>query len=273
MHSISALGAELAMGLLATLLCSSALAQSGDVAEAVVTRFFAAPVPTSWPPQAEATNPVIVDILKSSREPIIFLTSDAHRSSLLVGADQFGFGKAIPLRLQGYSLHIAEGSNDTLWIGGFSRPTVTMMSSRRSLAYLAKLDRAGRVAWEREYGGDSERTIQGLAPMPDGGIVVVGMDSRTTWLAEISGEGDIIWERNLGLGKGSAVAVGHRMIGVAAIEAGSDEESSSYIENVGFWAFNEAGEFLGHEVVRRGIDKDPGELAGIVGIESGDDAF
>jgi len=272
-HLISALGTELAIGLIATLVCSAALAQSGDGDGAVLTPFFAAPIPTSWPARADAENPVLVEILKSSREPTIFLSSDDHGASLLVGADQFGFGTAIPLRLKGYALHIAEGPNETLWIAGYSRPTVTIFSSRRSFAYLAKLDRTGRVAWEREYGGDSERTIQSLVSMPDGNIIVTGMDSRRTWLAKISGDGDIVWERYVGLGKGSAVAISHRTIGIAAIEADSDKDSGSYIENVGFWAFNEAGEFLGHQVARRGIDNDPDQIAAILGIEGGDGAF
>jgi hypothetical protein len=173
------------------------------------------------------------------------------------------------LSVEGYGLHLIEGLGDTLWIGGLSKPTVSIASTHQSYAYLAKLDRLGHVAWVREFGGQTEGSIQSMAALPSGDIVVSGQDSERTWLARISSDGNIVWERFIGLGKGSAITTMDGAIVLAALDA----DWSDYRESVVAWTFNQVGEMLDRRVVREEINRAPGVYAGQIQIGRSRDAI
>jgi hypothetical protein len=134
-------------------------AQSVNHDSQFMTPFLAGPIPTKGPRVAERENPIISDLLRSSSEPTILLAGDSGRASLLSGADQSGFGTVIPLPVERYNLHLAEGSGETLWVGGYSKPSTSMVSKRLSYGYLAKVDRRGHLYWKREFGGQTKRRI------------------------------------------------------------------------------------------------------------------
>ena len=246
-------------------------AQSLNRESQFMTPFFAGPIATKGPRKTERANPVISDLLRSSSGPTILLVSDSGRASLMSGADQSGFGTVIPLPVEGYNLHLAEGSEETLWVGGYSKPVTSVFSTRFSYGYLAKVDRRGHLYWKREFGGQTERRIQGMVSLPSGGIAVSGRDSDRTWLAEISDDGGIIWERFIGLGKGSAVATADGLIILVAIEKSA--AAPSYREDVAVWLFNQVGELLDRRVVREGINRNQTEYSEDIWIERGKNAI
>src|SRR5262249_35140414 len=156
----------------------AAWADSADRVVQLMTPSFVAPIPTSWPPSTEKRNPILVEMLRSSREPTILLAGDISRALLLIGADQSGFGKVGPLPVSAFRMHLAEGVGDALWVGGVTDATVTVSGMPRSYAYLAKVDRHGHFFWERKFGGQTQRSIEGIVGLPTGDIVVSGQDSE-----------------------------------------------------------------------------------------------
>jgi hypothetical protein len=164
----------------------------------------------------------------------------ADRPFLLVGADQSGPGRLIPLNITGWGLRLVPGPDQTIWIGGVKNPGVLWTGEPVSDGYLAKLDAQGGVIWERQFADKHKREIQSLAPLPSGDVVVVGRYDNKTWLARISGDGQLVWERYLGVGNGVSVTTIGDKIAVAAFKAAPGSSSQSYREDVGFWTYDTA---------------------------------
>jgi hypothetical protein len=154
---------------------TSSWAQAVDHEAPLMNPFFAAPIPSDRPTENVARNAVVFDVLQSKREPTILLTRDMDRMSLLVGADASSFGTIHPLPIHA-GVHLGEGTGDTIWIGGVTGTSVTVAGAPRSLAYLAKVDRLGHFFWAREFGGQSRRSIQSMAGLRSGEVVVSGQD-------------------------------------------------------------------------------------------------
>jgi hypothetical protein len=259
------------MLMILTIIASSIGSLARSAEPQLITPFLAEPIPTKWPRKIESRRPVLSDLLRSSREPTILLASDDGRASLLVDPNRSGFGTPLPLPVEAYDLHLAEGLDDSLWIGGYSRPRTSMFSVPLSSAYLAKVDRLGHFFWKREFGGETRRTIESMVSLPSGDIVVSGQDGFRTWLANISSDGKVIWERFVGLGKGSAVTTIDGAIALAAVEP--DPRGPSYREDVAIWTFDAAGESLNHQTIREGINRKDSDSSGRIQIERGNGAF
>lgn len=260
----------LLMVLLSLARSTASWAQAVDHDAPFMNPFFSAPIPSDRPPENIERNAVFFDVLQSNREPTILLARDMARMSLLVGADPSGFGTIHPLSIQG-GVHLAEGTGDTIWIGGVTGTRVTVAGSPRSQAYLAKVDRLGRVIWEREFGGKSKRSIQSVVGLQSGDVVVSGQDDERTWLARISSDGNVVWERFVGLGKGSAIASIGSNIALGGLKSYSSEKASNfpdpnYREDVAVWLFSSSGELLEHRVIRENINSDPRKWAADVRI-------
>lgn len=149
-----------AVGLLAILGSAASLHAQSTPESQFMTPFFSEPIPTEGPRKAEQAKPALSDLLRSSREPTILLASDSGRASLLVSAGRSGFGSAIPLPVEAYNLHLAEGLTDTLWIGGYNKPRTSAFGKPLSYAYLVKIDRRGHLYWGgREFGDQTQRRI------------------------------------------------------------------------------------------------------------------
>ena len=178
-------GASATLAILA-MVASSALswAQSIDREAQAITPFLAEPIPSGLPSASGANNWVLADLLRSSEEPTVLLAIESDHASLLVGASRTGFGTPFPLPAKAYSLHLAKGAGDTLWIGGVSGVAVSISSTRLSYGYLVKVDRLGHFFWKREFGGgETARSIERPVSLPSGDVVVSGRDSKRTWLA------------------------------------------------------------------------------------------
>lgn len=90
----------------------------------------------------------------------------------------------------------------------------------RRAGWLARVDAAGALAWERAW-TDPGSVVDAVAALPDGGLLAAGTQGGEGWLARIDASGATVWERRLGgagsglaaltlLPDGRAVAVGHK---------------------------------------------------------------
>jgi hypothetical protein len=183
-------------------------AETADTNSLSIVPAWSSPLPVDWPPPTADRRMNVVDIVPSSSGPVILLTDSS--SGWLVQPDAPQPERLISFPLARPWVHLAAGAKDTLWIGGRknSRRANGIAPIPLSDAYLAKSDRRGHVLWERTFGGNSEREIQSMTPLPSGDVVAAGLDNRLsnrrTWLARISSDGDIIWERSFSGGKGAA---------------------------------------------------------------------
>ena len=71
-------------------------------------------------------------------------------------------------------------------------------------AWLLRLDRRGRLLWERRLGGSDTDQIFAAAPTRDGGVVAAGhtrsqgAGESDLWLFRLDARGNLLWERVLG---------------------------------------------------------------------------
>ena len=251
--------------------------RTGRQAEAMLVLWSSA-APSNWSRQSAAPNLVLSDRAQSAKELAFLLDKcDGGHPCLLMGADQSGPGHLVSLAITGSSLRLAEGPGETVWIGGLKNPSYSFTAGRISDAYLAKIDRQGKVIWEREFGGRSERDIQSMVPLsPSGDVVVAGKYNERTWLARIAADGQIVWERFVGVGKGTFVTTAGDKIAVVAFEASpgsAPPPSKTYRDDLSFWSFDETGKLLDHRVMREGMNHLPGSSGGKLRIESSGDAI
>jgi hypothetical protein len=90
--------------------------------------------------------------------------------------------------------------------------------------------------------------------LPSGDLVVAGKDNDDTWLARISGDGKLMWERPFGTAGAVSVIVSGADIFVASFDVDSDHPDKFHREDVVLWKFDMAGELLEHHIVRSGIN-------------------
>lgn len=70
--------------------------------------------------------------------------------------------------------------------------------------WLIRLDRRGRLLWDRTYGGSYEDTIFAITAMPDGGFTLAGSTvsdgagGGDGWLVRIDGDGAELWNKTFG---------------------------------------------------------------------------
>jgi hypothetical protein len=231
----------------------------------------AAPIAMKGIPPGDGRDPRLADVVRSNDGSTVFLVTAAPYAQLLVGVNRTGFGTPIPLSMKAYGLRIAEGTGGVLWVGGLADAMVSIISTHLSHAYLAKVDRQGRLLWERHYGEQSERSIQSVSALASGDVVVSGKENDRTWLAKISSDGNVIWERFVGIGKGSTVATQDGVILLAAIDLCMCNEA--YREDLAVWAFDQAGAMVDHQFVRQGINSNPRESAAQIEFETADDSI
>jgi hypothetical protein len=240
------------------------LVQESRVVQPLILSY-AAPIAIKGLSPAEESDPRLADMVQPNEGPTVFLVSEPPFAQLLIGADRASFGTPVRLPIKAYGLKIARGTAGVLWISGVKDRMVSIDSVPLSHGYLAKVDHSGQILWERNYGEQTERTIQSVSPLASGDVLVSGKDARTTWLARISSEGNVLWERFVGLGKGSAVAVRDGVIALAALD--SCQCAGGYREDVAVWLFDQTGRLINRRIIREGINASPGVSAARIEIE------
>jgi hypothetical protein len=100
-----------------------------------------------------------------------------------------------------------------------------------------------------------------------------------TWLAKVSSDGNIIWERFVGLGKGSAIASIGDNIALVGLRSYPNEKAAiappdpNYREDVVVWLFSLSGQLLDHRVIRENINSNPSKWAADVRIQGAADSI
>ena len=210
------------------------------------------------------------DLLRVSDGSVIALVNNSTKQGLAlqVGLDESGPGREIELSIDatrlGRDLHLRAGSGNTFWIGGGANFSRTLSSGALSDAYLAKLDGAGNIVWQRTFGRDRRREIQDIASLDGGDALVVGIDDDQTWLARISTNGEMVWEKTFGLAQAASIAQIGAQVWVAAFDKAGPSIGNG---RVTLWRFDNAGELVGKSVVREEVAVRPhlgGGLAKIV---------
>lgn len=144
-----------------------------------------------------------------------------------------------------------------IWVAGLGGRTSGI--TVRSHAQVAKLDEAGEVLWSKGFGAgrsgrDTFRVVTASAALPSGDVVVAGKDERTAWLARISKEGSLEWERKFGVDQDvSVLSIGENIL-VAASEAEGDPRWDDYREDLTLRVYGGDGELRARAVVREGMN-------------------
>jgi hypothetical protein len=205
----------------------------------------------------------MLDLARSSDGTIFILSEDGKKNkSLLVGASVAGPGRSLPLAdrsMPESNFRLIDGG-DTLWLGGTKNFRRSVSGSSLSDGYLAKIDREGHVVWDLEIARSRENAILDLAALSSGDVIVTGREDDRNWLARISQDGRISWEKTIGLGKISSVAVIGEEIIVAAFEASNAANAGRDQAQVAIWRFSGTGQLLGHQIVRDDVARNPSSL-------------
>ena len=144
-------------------------------------------------------------------------------------------------------LGFALGAEGQTWLGGYSNDCIASDSHRD--AYLAKLDGAGRLVWQRSYGNGGWRAIESMAPAAAGGVVAVGRAMRASWLGKVAADGTLLAEHSFGNGNGAAVVPvhgGHFLV----LGFNGESRAATHQDDLSAWVLDDAGELHGPTRVR-----------------------
>jgi hypothetical protein len=256
------------------LLAPAILANAHDVpaATASLNLLWAKPIEAATRTPSPSTV-ILWDVQRSPIEPVIALANDG-RSQILLEASSTGTRSIKTLSKNEYKarvLRLARNGN-TLWLGGLTHHRSWVPGGDMADRYLGKLDIRDNTIAEYSFSSSCWAYIDDLVPLPSGDVIVAGLDCGTAWLAQISHDGKILWERKFGLGKSVSVAtLGDRIFAIAfdAVRKGGQ---SGYREDVRIWRLNGAGEILGSQLIREGINFSSGSTGGKVALEPSNDA-
>ncbi|PKO43870.1 MAG: hypothetical protein CVU31_12720 [Betaproteobacteria bacterium HGW-Betaproteobacteria-4] len=176
----------------------------------------------------------------------------------IVPLNRRGPGEMTSLDTKAVVLDAALDSQDKLWLGGRINQRAFFPGADTADAYLGKFSRNGQKLAEFVFGGRSWRQIVALHPRRDGGVLVTGPIERSSkengsWLASISDQGKIAWEKTIGLPSNSAIAEGRD--GNIAFVGLSNAHSSGHAAEMEavFWLFDPQGKVLSEQPIRPGI--------------------
>jgi uncharacterized delta-60 repeat protein len=79
-----------------------------------------------------------------------------------------------------------------------------LLSTAGHYAWILRLDRSGKMVWEREFGGRNSDEVYGVVATNDGGIVLAG-NSRSRgagksdiWVQRLNKSGNTVWDKTFG---------------------------------------------------------------------------
>ena len=226
------------------------------------------------------------------REQITFLARRSDFSSsadvLLEDFERNGFEKTIPVKLKGTQADSAPtllarlfGTKENaysripsiasmtidkeglVWVGGATDSYMDITSQQHSRAYLARLDSAAAPLWERSYKTGQVPFVVSLTPTATGNVLVAANDGwfGPSWLAMIaSRDGNVFWERHVGIGKGIAVTPVEDAFLVATFDGSGT--GTAYRENVAVRRVTAEGEVSAPKIVRPAINQQRGAYYG-----------
>ncbi|WP_299118547.1 hypothetical protein [uncultured Tenacibaculum sp.] len=141
---------------------------------------------------------------------------------------------------------VVETTDGYIMIGSSDSIDVDIKNNKGSYDFwIVKIDKTGKLVWEKSLGGDQIDEARGIAATNDGNFIIIG-DSRSNnkdvtknnggadvWATKIDTKGNIIWQKNYG---GSSFDVGrsiHKTSDNGFIISGSSRSSDNGIVNKG----------------------------------------
>ena len=139
-------------------------------------------------------------------------------------------------RQRPYVSVLAAGPTGELWVAGFTNAYTDIASAPHSDAYIAQIDESGKVHWERSFGDGGRRSIESIAAIGAGDLIVAGRDGRQGWIARVGEGGRQVWDLRVGNDKGIAVApLSNDQLVVAGFEATGSSQAKGYRDDVTVW--------------------------------------
>lgn len=204
---------------------------------------------------------------------IVALGNKGVSQSILLRPSETGPGSIIELATKGQALQIVQGPAETLWLAGLTNRRMYAPGWTMADAYLGKLDPQGRIVAEYSFRSTRFRLIKSVTSLNSGELVVAGRDGAENWLAAVSTQGSLLWQRRLGLGKGMAVsAVGDRIV-AATIAGRREEDNKKYWDDVDVWIVDRAGSVVVRQTIRENMNSSSGAHAGTVAMAKSRAAF
>ncbi|MNF66189.1 hypothetical protein D3C84_479740 [compost metagenome] len=204
---------------------------------------------------------------------IVALGNKGVSQSILLRPSEAGPGSIIELATQGQALQIVQGPAETLWLAGLTNRRMYVPGGTMADAYLGRLDPQGRIVAEYSFHSFRFRFIQSVTMLDSGELVVAGRDGAENWLAAVSTQGMLLWQRRLGLGKGVAVsAVGDQIV-AATIAGRREDNNKKYWDNVDVRTVNRTGRVVGWQTIRTNINSHSGSGSGTVAMVKSRTAF
>lgn len=177
----------------------------------------------------------------------------------IVPLNRRGPGEITSLDTKALVLDAALDSQDNLWLGGRINQRAFFPGADTADAYLGKFSRNGQKLAEFVFGGWSWRQIVALHPRREGGVLVTGPIEKSSkesgsWLASISDQGKITWEKTIGLPSNSATTEGRDgNIAFIGLRNAHSSGHAAEMEAV-FWLFDPQGKVLSEQPIRPGIN-------------------
>lgn len=203
----------------------------------------------------------MLDVAQSVDGTVIILVQDNEKQrSMLIGPSESGPGLRVLIENSKlpavFAVHVAVGAERSLWIGGTKDIRRSIGGAPLSNVYVAKIGADGRTICDVEIARNRESVIQDLAILPSGDIAIVGRQDEMTWLARISNDGRVMWEKTFGLGNIASLAVFDDTIAVMAFQA-VDGQVNGSIGRVAVWRFTSTGDLVDSQFVRSDIGQRP----------------
>ena len=98
--------------------------------------------------------------------------------------------------------------NGSMVVGGYS--TSSKGGNSDADAWIFRLNRQGKLIWQRRFGGSGRDWVRALAPMPGGGVAAAGAtNSRkpgktSAWVIRLDKKGRLLWQNTYGDGETAA---------------------------------------------------------------------
>ncbi|WP_272150625.1 hypothetical protein [Tenacibaculum aiptasiae] len=141
---------------------------------------------------------------------------------------------------------VVETSDGYIMVGSSDSIDVDIKNNKGSYDFwIVKIDKTGKLVWEKSLGGDQIDEARGIATTKDGNFIIIG-DTRSNnkdvtqnnggadvWATKIDTKGNIIWQKNYG---GSSFDVGRsirKTLDGGFIISGSSRSSDNGIINRG----------------------------------------
>jgi hypothetical protein len=225
--------------------CFKSDAQSSNEPPPRLDTLWEGPIPANLAPPL-----TLIDLAQLSHGTAVLFISDRQDKKLLyVGANELNAGRLVLLptleSVPSLGLRLVIGAAGQIWIGGTSNYREGLVGGRLSDGYVAKLEPNGKLIWSRNFLVENGAEIHDLAALPDGDIVILGTADSKTWLARVSGNAQIVWERSPSIRYAASVAIIDDKIVIVGFEADSEA----------IWRFSHDGEAIDHW----SIEKTPGE--------------